>query len=228
MKKIIIAIDGYSSCGKSTLAKDLATTLNYRYIDTGAMYRAVTYYFLHNEVDINNEEFVINSLQQIKIDFDYEKASGKQQIILNNKNIEEFIRTHQVANKVSEVSTLKVVREFLVAQQQRMGKEGGIVMDGRDIGTVVFPAAEVKLFLTANEEVRTMRRYNELKMMGHNWTLEEVKKNIHERDIIDTTRKESPLRKATDAIVIDNTNLTKEQQLELAQDIIKEKIVINI
>ena len=151
-----------------------------------------------------------------------------QQIILNNKNIEEFIRTHQVANKVSEVSTLKVVREFLVAQQQRMGKEGGIVMDGRDIGTVVFPAAEVKLFLTANEEVRTMRRYNELKMMGHNWTLEEVKKNIHERDIIDTTRKESPLRKATDAIVIDNTNLTKEQQLELAQDIIKEKIVINI
>jgi CMP/dCMP kinase len=218
--KIIIAIDGYSSCGKSTLAKELAHKLGYRYIDTGAMYRAVTYYFHQNEIDIKDHSSVSEALKKINIDFEYDDFTGKQITILNGFNIEKEIRDPVISDKVSPVSTLKEVRHFLVEQQQKMGSEKGIVMDGRDIGTVVFPKAELKLFMTADEEIRIERRYDELKASGVDMDLADVRENIRRRDYIDTHREESPLRQAEDAIVIDNTNLTREEQLDVAYELV--------
>jgi cytidylate kinase len=215
-KKIIIAIDGYSSCGKSTLAKDLAQKLGYRYIDTGAMYRAVTYYILQNHIDIRDHQAIIDALHHINIDFEYDAETGKQITILNGISVEKEIRESLISNNVSPVSALKEVRHFLVAQQQKMGDKKRIIMDGRDIGTVVFPNAELKLFLTADEEVRVERRYDELKTLDIDMDLDEVRKNIRQRDFIDSHREESPLRQAEDAIVIDNTLLTVDEQLELA------------
>lgn len=212
-RKIIIAIDGFSSCGKSTLAKDLAKKLNYSYVDTGAMYRAVTYYILENNIDCTKEELVDKALEDIHIDFEYDE-NGKQITILNGKNIEKEIRQPKVSDMVSQVSTIKHVRDYLVRQQQRLGKRKGIVMDGRDIGTVVFPHAELKIFLTADEEIRLERRFLELKNAGMELTREAVRENLKKRDYIDSHRKESPLRKADDAVVLDNTNLSQAEQVD--------------
>ena len=214
-EKIIIAIDGYSSCGKSTISRDLAKKLGYRYIDTGAMYRAVTYYLIKNKIDIEDHHAVSDALTHIHIDFDYDDA-GKQITILNGENLEKYIRMADIVDNVSQVSTIKEVRHFLVSQQQKMGESKGIVMDGRDIGTVVFPNAELKIFMTANEDIRIQRRFAELETLGIKMSLEEVRENIRKRDYTDTHREESPLRQAEDAIVIDNTNLSREQQLEKA------------
>ncbi|MGZ5242839.1 MAG: (d)CMP kinase [Bacteroidia bacterium] len=223
-KKIIIAIDGFSSCGKSTLAKDLAQKLGYRYIDTGAMYRAVTYYFEDKDIDIKDHEAVNKALADISIDFDYDENTGKQITILNGYSIEKEIRSPDISNKVSPVAAIKEVRTFLVAQQQKMGDNKGIVMDGRDIGTVVFPQAELKLFMTADEEIRIERRYDELKENGENIDLEDVRENIRRRDYIDTHREESPLRQAEDAIVVNNSNLTQEEQLQLVYEMVQKKV----
>jgi len=213
-KKIIITIDGFSSCGKSTLAKDLAKKLNYRYIDTGAMYRAVTLYLLRKGIALSDLEAIDKALaSEIKIDFDYDKITGKQITILNDENVESEIRSPAVADQVSAVSAIKNVRVFLVKQQQALGLEKGIVMDGRDIGTVVFPQAELKLFLTADEQIRAQRRFAELQGNGIVLSLEEVLSNLQKRDYMDSNREESPLRKADDAIVLDNSYLTQEEQV---------------
>jgi cytidylate kinase len=220
--KIIIAIDGYSSCGKSTLAKDLAKRLAYRYIDTGAMYRAVTYYLLQNHIDLKNHDGIIEALHHINIDFEYDDITGKQITILNGYSVEKEIRDPFISDKVSPVSAVKEVRQFLVKQQQKMGEGKGIIMDGRDIGTVVFPDAELKLFMTADEAVRIERRYDELRASGVEMDLEDVRANISKRDYIDTHREESPLRQADDAIVIDNTLITQEEQLDIAINLVKD------
>jgi cytidylate kinase len=214
-KKIIIAIDGYSSCGKSTLAKDLAKRLGYRYIDTGAMYRAVTLYLIENNIDIENREAVAEALEHIDITFDYHNRTGKQVTLLNGRHVEEEIRSAKVSELVSPVSTLKLVREFLVHQQKKMGLDRGIVMDGRDIGTVVFPNAEIKIFMTADEDVRVQRRFEELQNSGNSMSLDEVRENIRKRDYIDTHRQASPLTKAEDAIELDNTWLNLQEQEDL-------------
>ncbi len=216
MKKIIIAIDGWSSCGKSTLAKQLAKKLNYTYIDSGAMYRAITLFFIRNNVNWNNEEEVSRSLQQISLSFKNNTATGQSEIYLNDENVESFIRELSVAQKVSDVSTIKAVREYAVREQQKMGDGKGIVMDGRDIGTTVFPNAELKIFMDADNEVRAQRRFKEMQVKNPAVTIEEVKDNLSTRDYIDSHREISPLKKADDAIVIDNTHLTPEGQLELA------------
>lgn len=223
MKKITIAIDGYSSCGKSTLAKDLAKTLNYSFIDSGAMYRGVALYCLNNNIIQNGEinlEQLIQNLNSIKLHFEYNPTSGKSDLYLNHQNVEDKIRTIEVAQIVSKVAAIKEVREQLVKLQQAFGTKGGIVMDGRDIGTVVFPNAELKLFVTASEDIRTERRYLELSTKGENVSREEIKQNLLERDLIDTTRTESPLKQANDAIVLDNSNLTKEEQLDLVLNLV--------
>ena len=220
-KKIIIAIDGYSSCGKSTLAKDLAVRLGYRYIDSGAMYRAVTYYFTQNNIDTANVSAVTSALTHIHIDFEYDSHTGKQITLLNGTSVETEIRTPSISDQVSQVSTIKEVRDFLVAQQKALGTTGGIIMDGRDIGTAVFPNAELKLFMTADDQIRAQRRYDELKAKGVEITLEEVLENNKQRDYIDSTRKESPLRKADDAITLDNSNITPEQQLEMVVEMVR-------
>ncbi len=224
MKKIIIAIDGFSSCGKSTLAKQLAKVLNYVFIDSGAMYRAITLYFLQHAVDIHNEVEVNNALQQISLSFDYNASMGKSDMLLNGENVEERIRSMEVTNKVSEVSTIKAVREFAVLQQQLMGDKKGIVMDGRDIGTTVFPDAELKVFVTANILVRTQRRLLELREKDKDITEDAVRKNLEMRDTIDSTRSISPLRKADDAIELDNSNITREQQLDIVLNWAKERM----
>ncbi len=211
--KIIIAIDGYSSCGKSTVAKELAARLGYSYIDSGAMYRAITLYFLRNDVDYKNSEEVLNSLKHIHLSFAFNEASGKSEINLNDENVEHYIRDMIVAEKVSEVAAIKEVRAFATAQQKKLGKKRGIVMDGRDIGTTVFPDAELKIFMTASPEVRVKRRFQELYATNPNITLEEVKHNLELRDYIDSNREESPLRQAADAVVLDNSHLTREEQL---------------
>lgn len=213
--KIIIAIDGYSSCGKSTLAKALAEKLNYNFIDTGAMYRAITLYFIENKVDITDTYAINNALDSIKLKFIFNEAKGLSDIYLNGINVADQIREMYVANKVSEVAALKNVRRFAVAQQQLMGEDKGIVMDGRDIGTVVFPNAELKIFLTADSEIRVLRRYNELITKTPSITIEEVRENLQNRDYLDATREESPLKKALDATVLDNSNLNPEEQLAL-------------
>lgn len=225
MKKIIIAIDGYSACGKSTLAKQLAEKLNYIFLDTGAMYRAVTLFLLRNTIDWNNAELLENALKNIHIDF--KKTTSAYSTYLNNENVEEEIRNMHVANKVSEVAAVSAVRKFLVKQQQEIGKQKGIVLDGRDIGTVVFPNAEVKLFITASMEVRVARRYKELSQKDIRITHEIIRKNLMKRDLEETTRTDSPLIQHPDAIVIDTSYLTPEQQLESAFMIVKSYLIIN-
>lgn len=216
MKKIIITIDGYSSCGKSTLAKQLAKELQYTFIDSGAMYRAVTLYFLRNHVNWENPKAVSEALNNINLEFFYNDASQKSDMYLNGENVEALIRDMLVSENVSNISAIKEVRAFAVAQQRKMGEEKGIVMDGRDIGTTVFPQAELKIFMTADNVIRVERRYKELYVKNPNITIEEVKNNLEMRDYIDTNREVSPLRKANDAIVLDNSNLTMQEQLQMA------------
>ena len=216
MKKIVITIDGWSSCGKSTLAKQLAKALNYIYVDSGAMYRAITLYFLRNHVDWTNKKEVHNALKDISLEFIYNPKSERSEIFLNEENVEYVIRDMVVAEKVSDVAAIKEVREYAVAQQQKMGKNRGIVMDGRDIGTVVFPDAELKIFMTADNAVRVERRFQELYEKNPNVTIEEVKNNLELRDYIDSHREISPLRQAEDAMVLDNTNLTEKEQFHKA------------
>lgn len=216
-RKIIIAVDGHSSCGKSTLSKQLAKHLKYNYIDTGAMYRAVTLYALKNDLIVNKEvkkEELIQQLANIKISFSYNEEEQKSDTFLNGQNIEAEIRELEVSNNVSPIATVKEVREAMVIQQQAMGKEKGIVMDGRDIGTVVFPEAELKLFMTASSKVRAQRRYDELKGKGSDVSFDDILKNVEERDFIDSNRKESPLKQAEDALVLDNSHISREEQLE--------------
>jgi cytidylate kinase len=218
--KIVIAIDGFSSCGKSTVAKALSAHLQYIYIDSGAMYRAVTLYFIRNNVQLTDELAIANALSRIQVSFRLNQ-NNIPEVYLNNENIEEEIRTMAVSKMVSPVSTIKEVRLAMVKQQQHLGEKKGIVMDGRDIGTTVFPNAELKIFLVAHPLVRAQRRYEEFKNKNTNITLTEVLDNLAERDRIDSSRKESPLRKAEDAIEIDNTNLSKEQQLYLITDLVE-------
>lgn len=216
-KRITIAIDGHSSCGKSTMAKALAKRIGYAYIDTGAMYRAVTLYCLEHDMingDEVNEPRLRRHMPKIEISFKV-NDEGKSETYLNGKNVEQEIRGMEVSSKVSLIAAIGFVRRAMVAQQQAMGKEKGIVMDGRDIGTVVFPDAELKFFVTASAQVRAERRFKELQAKGDTTTtLEEVLANVEERDRIDSTRKESPLRQATDALLLDNSNLTIEEQNE--------------
>lgn len=215
MKKIVIAIDGFSSSGKSTMAKDLAKSIGYIYIDTGAMYRAVTLYCLTNGIITDkgiNTELLESEIGKIWIDFKNNETTGRRETILNGVNVEEDIRKMDVANWVSPIATIGFVRRALVALQQKMGERKGIVMDGRDIGTVVFPNAELKLFITASPEVRAQRRVDELKAKGEQVSYEEVLENIKTRDHIDSTRKESPLKQADDAIVLDNSAMTIDEQ----------------
>jgi cytidylate kinase len=215
-RKIIITIDGWSSCGKSTLAKQLAKALNYKYVDSGAMYRAITLYFLRNHVDWTDKKEVKKALADIALEFEYNPLSEKSEIYLNDENVEYVIRDLVVAEKVSDVAAIKEVRDYAVAQQQKMGKRRGIVMDGRDIGTVVFPDAELKIFMTADNAVRVERRFQELYQKNPNITIEEVKNNLELRDYIDSHREVSPLRQAEDALVLDNTNLTEKEQFHKA------------
>lgn len=217
MKQITIAVDGWSSCGKSTLAKALASRLGYVYGDSGAMYRAVTLYFLNNQIDWNEPLETEVALKKITIHF--ENIDGKNTTFLNGKNVEDEIRTMRVSDSVSPVATISSVRRAMVKQQQKMGEQGGIVMDGRDIGTVVFPQAELKLFVTASPEVRTERRYKELLAKGWNVDYEEIKMNLLERDRIDSTREDSPLKKASDAVELDNSKLDEQQQLNIALEL---------
>lgn len=222
MKKITIAIDGYSSCGKSTMAKDLAKKIGYIYVDTGAMYRSATFYALRNHLfnadgSIKEEELKAQ-MDKIKISFQLNKATGRPDTYLNGENIETEIRTMEVSSHVSIIAALPFVRTALVEQQQQMGAEKGIVMDGRDIGTVVFPHAELKVFVTASAEVRVQRRYDELKGKGMDADFNEILKNVQERDYIDTHRETSPLRKADDAIELDNSNLTITEQQQWLYD----------
>ncbi len=218
MESIIITIDGFCSCGKSTLARDLARAMQYKYVDTGAMYRAVTLYFLHNQIDIRSIDAIREALNAISIDFSYETDSGQQVTYLNDEPVEKAIRQLDVTAKVSEVSALMPVREKMVEQQQQFGYEKGIIMDGRDIGTVVFPDAELKIFLTASESTRVRRRYDELQSDGKIISIADVRANIDERDYLDTHRDESPLRVADDAYILDNTKLTMAQQLNWAYE----------
>jgi len=226
--KITIAIDGYSSCGKSTLAKQLAKTLGYNYVDTGAMYRAVTLYFIRNQIDLFHQSQVADALSKISIEFHLNELKQLSETFLNGENIEEEIRVNpRVASAVSDVSAISEVRRFLVAQQQQMGKNKGLVMDGRDIGTVVFPDAELKLFVTANPQVRTQRRLDELTEKGQVTTFDEVLANLTKRDHIDSNRADSPLMQAKDAIILDNSNLTKTEQFEWVMKLIQQKTSVS-
>jgi cytidylate kinase len=224
MKKIIITLDGYSSCGKSTLAKQMAAHLNYVFIDSGAMYRAITLYFIRHRIDVTNSDAVIEALTQIHLAFVLNEKTGRADMYLNNENVEEEIRGLEVSNNVSQVAALEPVRIFSVAQQQLMGTQKGIVMDGRDIGTAVFPEAELKIFVTASPEVRVERRYQELVAKDPAITKAEIQANLEMRDHIDSTREFSPLKQAHDAIVLDNSNLTRDEQLELALSWAQERI----
>jgi cytidylate kinase len=215
-RKIIITIDGWSSCGKSTLAKQLAKLLGYVYVDSGAMYRAITLYFLRNHVDWTDKKEVKKALGEIILAFHFNPKTENSEMYLNDENVEYVIRDLVIAEKVSDVAAIKEVREYAVAQQQNMGKKKGIVMDGRDIGTVVFPKAELKIFMTADNAVRVERRFKELYEKNPNVSIEEVKNNLEMRDYIDSHREASPLRQAEDAQVLDNTNLSEEQQLKIA------------
>lgn len=226
-KKIIVAVDGHSSCGKSTLSKQLAKHFKYNYIDTGAMYRAVTLFALQNNLIENkvvNKELLVSQLDKIKISFCYNENEEKSDTLLNGVNIEQEIRELTVSNNVSPIATIKEVREAMVKQQQALGIQKGIVMDGRDIGTVVFPNAELKLFMTASSKVRAQRRYDELKAKGSDVSFEEILKNVEERDYIDSNRKESPLMQAANSIVLDNSNLSREEQLKWVIAKVEEKI----
>ena len=222
-----IAIDGYSSCGKSTLAKEIAQSLNYIYVDSGAMYRAVTLHMINQGILKDGAfiiEKVVQELDQINIRFQYDSEHNRAETILNGKNVEKDIRNSTITKNVSSVSAVKEVREKLVELQQRMGEEGGVVMDGRDIGTVVFPNAELKLFMTATNQVRAERRFKELKAKGEQITLEQVANDLQKRDHFDMNREISPLRKAEDAIELDNTELNRTNQLIVVLDIVQKRL----
>ena len=227
MKKITIAIDGFSSTGKSTIAKQLANTLGYVYVDSGAMYRAVTLFAMQNKlIESNsfNSEQLIKQLNDIQISFTFNKNLGFAEVYLNGQNVEKEIRTLEVSRFVSQVATISEVRKQLVKQQQSIGNQKGVVMDGRDIGTVVFPNAELKLFMTSSPETRAIRRYDELIQRGDKVAFEDVLENVKSRDHIDSTRKDSPLIKAKDAIEIDNSNLSLKEQFEKVYDLALHKI----
>lgn len=226
-RKIIVAIDGHSSCGKSTIAKAVAANFGYIFIDSGAMYRAVTLFALRNNLIDDgavNREKLISLLPQIQIEFRYNLEKQKSDTFLNGENVEDEIRQLPVSQNVSPVATIPEVRAAMVHLQQEMGKNKGIVMDGRDIGTVVFPDAELKLFVTASPEIRAQRRFDELTAKGEQVSFDEILKNVVERDYIDSTRETSPLKKADDAIVLDNSSMTREEQLEWAIKRVEEKL----
>ena len=226
-KKITIAIDGFSSCGKSTLAKALAFELGYVFVDTGAMYRAVTLFCFRNNLinkDFVNQQSIIDHLNQIEIHFERNKETSKLEIYLNNEVVEREIRSLEISSLVSKVASIKEVRQKLVIEQKKMGEKGGVVMDGRDIGSVVFPYAELKLFVTASPEVRTDRRFKELLSTEPNITREEIRQNLEERDYLDSTRKESPLIQTEDAVVIDNSDINQQEQLELALELVRTRM----
>lgn len=224
MKRIIITIDGWSSCGKSTLAKQLAKELGYVYIDSGAMYRAITLYFLRNHIDWTNPPEVEEALKNIHLEFLSNHKTGQTEMYLNGENVEYVIRDLVVAEKVSEIAAIGEVRKFAVSQQQQMGQKKGIVMDGRDIGTVVFPSAELKIFMTADNDIRVQRRFRELYEKNPNITIEEVKTNLETRDYIDSHREISPLKKAEDAIILDNSKISEKEQLTLALDWVNQRL----
>ena len=226
MKNIVIALDGNSGCGKSSTAKVLAKKLKYIYIDTGAMYRAVTLFFIKHNIDLKNDLDVAEALKQIDISFEYNIETAKNETFLNGKNVEEKIRQMAVSNLVSPVSEISRVRRKLVEQQRRLGEGNGVVMDGRDIGTVVFPDAELKIFMTADLEIRALRRQKELHETNTEVELSDVIENLKNRDIIDSSRADSPLKKADDAHEIDTSNLTFDQQVNQILDLINEKIGI--
>jgi len=228
MRKIVIAIDGYSGCGKSTTARAVAGLLGYIYIDTGAMYRSVTLYFIDNHVSLTDPRAVSKALEQIDITFHYNAGKKVNEVYLNGLNVEKEIRGMEVSQKVSDVSAIKEVRHALVAQQRKMGKSKGVVMDGRDIGTVVFPDADLKIFMTADLYVRAERRQKELLGKGQLVELEEVIENLRSRDEIDTSRKESPLKKAANAIEIDTTHITFEEQIELITNLATSKLISGV
>lgn len=215
-KKIIIAIDGHSSCGKGTLAKNIAKELGYVFIDSGAMYRSVTLYLLRNSISLETIKVNPEMLKNIDITFKFNPANQFYETHLNDENVEDEIRNMEVSNWVSQVSTIKEIRHFLVDQQRKIGEDKGVVMDGRDIGTVVFPDAELKIFMTAKPEIRATRRFEELQARGKDVDYKEVLLNIMERDRIDSSREESPLKKADDAITLDNTDMSKDQQAQVA------------
>lgn len=225
LRKIVIAIDGYSACGKSSTAKEVSSILGYRYIDTGAMYRAVTLYFLDHHVALTNPKEVNRALKQIQITFKV-NARHNTETFLNGLNVEKAIRTMRVSEKVSQVSTLKDVRNAMVEQQRRMGKEKAVVMDGRDIGTVVFPNAELKIFMNADLLVRAFRRQKELLNRDQLVDLDDVIENILQRDKIDTTRAESPLKRADDAVLLDTTHVTFDEQVDEVIRLALEKIIV--
>ena len=224
MRKIIVAIDGWSSCGKSTMARQLASKLNYLFIDSGAMYRAITLFFSRNSIDLGNIDDVKKALSQINLEFVFNNENGNTEICLNQENVENVIRNFDIAARVSEVASNSFVREFAVAEQQKIGKGKGIVMDGRDIGTTVFPDAELKIFVTADIKTRVLRRYKELVLKSPEITLDEVQQNLEARDYMDSNREISPLRKADDALLLDNTNLTPTEQLDIVLSLASAKI----
>ena len=228
MKKSTIAIDGFSSCGKSTMAKDLATQLGYIYVDTGAMYRAVTLFAMQHGLFNADGSVKTQNLQQqmghINITFKFNKLTGRPDTYLNNELVESNIRTLEVSNHVSQIAAIPFVREAMVAQQPRLGKDKAVVMDGRDIGTVVFPEAELKVFVTASAEVRAQRRYDELKEKGMPADFNDILKNVEERDYLDSHREVSPLRKAPDAIELDNSHMTIAEQSDWLMKLVKERI----
>lgn len=219
----MVAIDGYSSCGKSTLAKALAKKLHFIYVDSGAMYRAVTLYFLRNQTDLKNHDLIIDALEHI--DLNFHSRDYQSHILLNGEEVSDEIRQMPVSENVSLIASIKEVRKAMVRKQQKMGKSKNMIMDGRDIGTTVFPDAQVKLFMTADPKIRAERRYNELIAKGEHVSLEEIFDNLAHRDFLDTTREESPLVRAKDAIILDNTNLTEAEQLEFAIEKIRTFIV---
>lgn len=225
--KITIAIDGFSSCGKSTLAKALAFELGYVFVDTGAMYRAVTLFCFRKGLvskETVNQNAIIDHLNQIEIHFERNKETSKLEIYLNNEVVEREIRSLEISSLVSKVASIKEVRQKLVVEQKKMGEKGGVVMDGRDIGSVVFPHAELKLFVTASPEVRTDRRFKELLSTDPNITREEIRQNLEERDHLDSTRSESPLIQTEDAVVIDNSDINQQEQLELALELVRTRM----
>ena len=225
--KITIAIDGFSSCGKSTLAKALARALNYKYIDSGAMYRAVTLYALNKGIIKDghfDHDFLVNALPDIIIDFHFNPQNQKSETLLNGVNVEDKIRQGEISSLVSPISAVKEVRTKLVDLQRSYDEHKGLVMDGRDIGTNVFPKAELKIFMTADPEIRAVRRYEELISKGYHTTMVDVRSNLAERDHIDSTRVDNPLTRATDAIILDNTDLSPEEQLDFALDLAKKRI----
>jgi cytidylate kinase len=222
MKKINIAIDGYSSCGKGTLAKQMAQSLGYLFVDSGAMYRAVTLYLLENNIEISDEIAVSKALENIQLEFHPSKENNRFEIHLNGRNVESLIREIHIANKVSFVAKISAVRKKLVEIQQQIGEYKGVVMDGRDIGTVVYPDAELKIFMTASNEVRAQRRFKEMLAAGKNVTLEEVSANLIERDTIDSSRDDSPLTLNESYHLLDNSNITPNQQFELAMSWVNE------